>query len=103
MLRAVTLSNLIAIRIKSKFGRLSNLCGATVAGTGAACGITYLLGGGYSLQQDAHVRMDLIYARWRPRKQAFVDSLTAFFIVFYLGVLLLGGLSSTHPFKRRRQ
>ncbi|MBQ8648323.1 MAG: serine dehydratase subunit alpha family protein, partial [Oscillospiraceae bacterium] len=47
MLRAVTLSNLIAIRIKSKFGRLSNLCGATVASTGAACGITYLLGGGY--------------------------------------------------------
>ena len=47
MLRAVTLSNLIAIRIKSKFGRLSNLCGATVAGTGAACGITYLLGGRY--------------------------------------------------------
>lgn len=47
MLRAVTLSNLIAIRIKSKFGRLSALCGASVAGTGAACGITYLLGGGY--------------------------------------------------------
>ena len=47
MLRAVTLSNLIAIRIKSKFGRLSNLCGATVAGSGAACGITYLLGGGF--------------------------------------------------------
>ena len=45
MLRAVTLSNLIAIQ--SKFGRLSNLCGATVAGTGAACGITYLLGGRY--------------------------------------------------------
>ena len=42
-----TNANLIAIRIKSKFGRLSNLCGATVAGTGAACGITYLLGGGY--------------------------------------------------------
>ena len=47
MLRAVTLSNLIVIRIKSKFGRLSALCGATVAGTGAACGICYLLGGGY--------------------------------------------------------
>ena len=44
MLRAVTLSNLIAIRIKAKFGRLSNLCGATVAATGAACGIAYLLG-----------------------------------------------------------
>lgn len=55
----------------------------------------YLLGGGYSLQQDAHVRMDLIYARWAPRKQAFVDSITAFFIVFYLAILLMGGLSST--------
>lgn len=48
MMRAVTLSHLIAIRIHSKFGRLSALCGASVAGTGAACGITYLLGGGYS-------------------------------------------------------
>lgn len=47
MVRAVTLSNLVAIRIKSKFGRLSAMCGASVAGTGAACGITYLLGGGY--------------------------------------------------------
>lgn len=47
MIRAVTLSNLIVIRIKCKFGRLSALCGATVAGTGAACGITYLLGGDY--------------------------------------------------------
>ena len=47
MLRAVTMSNLVAIRIKSKFGRLSALCGATVAGTGSACAITYLLGGDY--------------------------------------------------------
>lgn len=46
ILRAVTLSHLIAIFIKSRFGRLSALCGATVSGTGAACGMTYLLGGG---------------------------------------------------------
>ncbi|MCX7025131.1 MAG: L-serine ammonia-lyase, iron-sulfur-dependent, subunit alpha [Spirochaetes bacterium] len=46
ILRAITLSNLMTIYIKSKFGRLSALCGAVVAGTGAACGITYLLGGG---------------------------------------------------------
>lgn len=45
LIRAVTLSNLIAIYIKAKLGRLSALCGATVAATGAACGITYLLGG----------------------------------------------------------
>jgi L-cysteine desulfidase len=46
MLRAVTLSNLISIYIKAKFGRLSALCGAVVSGTGASCGITYLLDGG---------------------------------------------------------
>ncbi|MDR3590287.1 MAG: L-serine ammonia-lyase, iron-sulfur-dependent, subunit alpha [Negativicutes bacterium] len=46
ILRAVTLSHLISIYIKAKFGRLSALCGAVVSGTGASCGITFLLGGG---------------------------------------------------------
>jgi TRAP-type mannitol/chloroaromatic compound transport system permease small subunit len=55
----------------------------------------YLLGGGYSLLHDSHVRMDLLYSRWSPRRMAFADSLTAFFLVGYLVVLLLGGLSST--------
>jgi len=45
MIRAVTFSHLIAIWIKSKFGRLSALCGVTVAGASAAAAITYLLGG----------------------------------------------------------
>lgn len=49
MIRAVTLSHLITIYIKSKFGRLSALCGATVSATGASCGIVYLLDG------DKHV------------------------------------------------
>lgn len=44
--KAVTLSNLMAIYIHSGFGRLSGLCGATIAATGAACGLVYLLGGG---------------------------------------------------------
>lgn len=46
LIRAVALSHLITIYIKSKFGRLSALCGATIAGTGASCGIVYILGGG---------------------------------------------------------
>jgi L-cysteine desulfidase len=45
MLRAVALSHLITIYIKARFGRLSALCGAAIAGTGASCGIVYLLGG----------------------------------------------------------
>ena len=46
MLRAVTISSLVAIYIKAQFGRLSAFCGATVAATGTACAMTYLLGGG---------------------------------------------------------
>jgi TRAP-type mannitol/chloroaromatic compound transport system permease small subunit len=55
----------------------------------------YLLGGAYSMQLNAHVRMDLLYSRWSPRRRAFADSITAFCIIFYLIVLLLGGISST--------
>lgn len=54
----------------------------------------YLLGGGYSMQLDAHVRMDVAYERWTPKTRAFVDSITAFCLVFYLIYLVLGGISS---------
>ncbi|NCA68446.1 MAG: serine dehydratase subunit alpha family protein, partial [Clostridia bacterium] len=46
MFRAVTLSHLIAIYIHSNTAILSALCGGTIAGTGASCGLAYLLGGG---------------------------------------------------------
>ena len=55
----------------------------------------YILGGGYSMQLDAHVRMDVLYERWRPRTRAFMDSITAFFLVFYLAVMVYGGWSSS--------
>jgi TRAP-type mannitol/chloroaromatic compound transport system permease small subunit len=55
----------------------------------------FLLGGGYSMQLDAHVRMDLLYSRWQPRTRAAVDVVTAGFMLFYLVILLAGGISST--------
>ena len=55
----------------------------------------YLLGGGYSMQLDSHVRMDLLYSRWSPRKQALADAITSGFLLFYLIFLLVGGVSST--------
>ncbi|MEQ9691311.1 MAG: TRAP transporter small permease subunit [Bauldia litoralis] len=57
----------------------------------------FLLGGGYSMQMDSnsHVRMDLLYGRWSPRARATVDSVTILFLLFYLGVLLYGGIRST--------
>ena len=55
----------------------------------------FILGGGYSMQLDAHVRMDVFYERWKPKTRAFVDSITAFFLVFYLTFMIYGGFSST--------
>jgi TRAP-type mannitol/chloroaromatic compound transport system permease small subunit len=55
----------------------------------------YLVGGAYSLQLNAHVRMDLFYSRWSPRRKAAVDAITILFVIFYLGVLLFGGWSSS--------
>ena len=45
MLRALALSDLIAIHLKSGTGRLSAYCGAVCAATGAGCAMTYLDGG----------------------------------------------------------
>jgi L-cysteine desulfidase len=44
-IRAVTLSNLVTIYIKSHLGRLSPMCGAIISSMGACCGITFILGG----------------------------------------------------------
>lgn len=55
----------------------------------------YLLGGGYSMQLDSHVRMDLLYSRWSPQRQALADAITSGFLLFYLIFLLVGGISST--------
>lgn len=55
----------------------------------------YILGGGYSMQIHSHVRMDLFYSRWSPRKQALADVLTSGFLLFYIVFLLIGGISGT--------
>ena len=54
----------------------------------------YLLGGGYSMLADDHVRMDLIYSKLKDKTKALLDSLTSVFLVFYLVVLFYGSISS---------
>ncbi|UCH21371.1 MAG: TRAP transporter small permease subunit [Deltaproteobacteria bacterium] len=54
----------------------------------------YLLGGGYSMILDGHVRMDLLYGRWSAKKQAVSDALTALLLILYMVFLLNGGISS---------
>lgn len=55
----------------------------------------FILGGAYALQMDSAVRMDLVYSRWNDRTKALVDVITIFALLFYLGVLLYGGIEST--------
>jgi len=54
----------------------------------------YLLGGAYSMQENYHVRMDLAYGRWNQKRKGFADSITSFCLVFYLIMLIYGGISS---------
>ena len=54
----------------------------------------YLLGGGYSMLTDDHVRMDLIYSKLKDKTKALLDSFTSVFLIFYLVVLLIGSISS---------
>jgi len=55
----------------------------------------YVLGGPYSIQLDANVRMDLVYGSWSPRTKAWVDAFSVLFLIYFLGVLLYGGIQST--------
>ncbi len=55
----------------------------------------FMLGGAYALQLGSAVRMDLLYSRWSDRTKAAVDIVTIFTLLFYLGVLLWGGIEST--------
>ena len=63
----------------------------------------YTLGGAYTLIIDGHVRMDLTYAKWSPKNKALADVLTFTIIIFYLGVLLLGGIISLEYSIKYRQ
>jgi len=55
----------------------------------------FVLGGAYSMQLDSHVRMDLAYSYWSPRTRAAVDSITTLCLIFFVVMLLYGGISST--------
>ncbi len=55
----------------------------------------FLLGGGYSLLMGSHVRMDLAYGNWSEKSRAKTDTITILCLIFFLGILLYGGVNST--------
>ena len=56
--RALVVSNLVTIHLKTGIGSLSAYCGATSAGAGAGAGICYLYGGGY--EEIAHTIVNAV-------------------------------------------
>ena len=58
LLRALALSDLITIHLKTGIGRLSAYCGAVSAGVGAGAGIAFLMGGG--LREISHTVVNAV-------------------------------------------
>ena len=54
----------------------------------------YFMGGAMTLKDNEHVRMDLFYDRLSDTGKAKMDLVTMVCLLFYLGVLLWGSISS---------
>ncbi|MFN3281590.1 MAG: TRAP transporter small permease subunit [Tabrizicola sp.] len=54
----------------------------------------YFMGGPITLKNNDHVRMDLWYANLSDRGKAKLDLITVWCMIFYLGVMLVGSISS---------
>jgi TRAP-type mannitol/chloroaromatic compound transport system permease small subunit len=54
----------------------------------------YFMGGPITLKDNQHVRMDLWYANLSDRGKAKLDLATVGCMIFYLGVMLVGSISS---------
>jgi TRAP-type mannitol/chloroaromatic compound transport system permease small subunit len=54
----------------------------------------YFMGGPITLKNNNHVRMDLWYANLSHRGKAKLDLFTVGCLIFYLGVMLVGSISS---------
>jgi len=57
---------------------------ATVFG----CGLVYLLGGAWTLKQDGHVRVDMLYHGLSRRGKAIIDCVTYFAFLLYILVMI---------------
>ena len=58
-------------------------------------GLVYLLAAGYTMLYDEHVRIDVLYAKWTPRKKAAAD-FVLLFVMFLPSAIMI--LVTTWPF-----
>ena len=60
-------------------------------------GVVYMLGAGYTMLYDEHVRVDIVYSRWSPRKKAWSD-FVLYFVFFYPSAIMV--MVTSWPFVR---
>jgi TRAP-type mannitol/chloroaromatic compound transport system permease small subunit len=58
-------------------------------------GLVYLLAAGYTMLHDEHVRIDILYSKWSPRKKAAVDFVLLFVMFFPSAIMIV---ATTWPF-----
>ena len=51
-------------------------------------GIVYLMAAGYTMLWNEHVRVDILYSRWSPRRKATVD-LILLVVMFFPSCLMI--------------
>lgn len=54
----------------------------------------FMLGGAYVILLKGHVRMDLFYGKWSPKRQGTVDVVTDLCLIAYLVILFVGAVLS---------
>jgi len=53
------------------------------------CGVTYVMGGGYTQTFNEHIRVDIFYSRWSERTRAIVDLILGdCLFLFVCGILV---------------
>lgn len=58
--------------------------------------IIFLIGAGYTLKDDKHVRVDILYARLSPKRQALINLFgVVFFLVPFCLIVIKSGLAYT--------
>ena len=61
-------------------------------------GAQFMLAAAYTLRRGGHIRTDVLYERWSPRRRAIVDAVcyVLFFFPGLLGILYAGTVEAAH-------
>ena len=56
------------------------------------CAFLYVLGAAWTLRENRHVKIDLLWEKFSPRGKRILDSITYVFFAFYMGMMLWVGM-----------